>query len=105
MHDIRSCLYARLLKKQNCEFTINDLSNDDLAIDDLAIGCLGVHAIEGVDVRVATNFVKIMRRKKIARNTSSNFDFGIRSSLFFCRRLATTFMVGLKTSLAFKCPA
>ena len=31
-----------------------------------------VHAIESLDVRVATNFVKMMRKN--ARNKSSNFD-------------------------------
>ena len=30
---------------------------------DIAIGCLAVHAIESLDVRVATNFVKMMKRK------------------------------------------
>ena len=40
------------------------------------IECFGVHAIESLDVRVhvATNFVQMMKRKKIARNESSNFD-------------------------------
>ena len=50
-----------------CEFTIYDLS-----IGDLSFGCLDVHAIESLDVRVATNFVKMMR-KKVARNKSSKF--------------------------------
>ena len=35
----------------------------DLAIGDLAIGCLGVRATESLDVRVATNFVKMMRKE------------------------------------------
>ena len=49
---------------------------------DLAIGCLGVHDIawfgvhasESLDVHVATNFVKMMKRKKVARNKFSKFD-------------------------------
>ena len=48
-----------------------------LAIGDLALGCLGVRATESLDVRVATNFVKMMKRKRVARNKSSNFDTSI----------------------------
>ena len=44
---------------------------------DLANGCLGVNAIESLDVRIATKFVKMMKRKKVARNKSSNFDSSI----------------------------
>ena len=55
---------------------LNLQTNHDLSIGDLAIECFGVHAIVCLDVRVhvATNFVKMMKRKKIARNESSNFD-------------------------------
>ena len=49
-------------------FTTYDLPIGDLAIGDLAIACLGVHAIESLDVRVATNYVKMMKRKKVARS-------------------------------------
>ena len=49
----------------------------DLSIGDLAIESLGVHAIESLDVRVATNFVKMMKRKKVARNRFSNVDSSI----------------------------
>ena len=49
----------------------------DLATGDLAMECLGVHAIESLDVRVANNFVKIKKRKKVARNKSFNFDSSI----------------------------
>ena len=45
----------------------------DLAIGDLSIGCLGVHTVESLDVRVATNFVKMMKMKEVARNKSSIF--------------------------------
>ena len=56
--------------------TNHDLAIGDLAIGDLAIECFGVHGIESLDVRVrvATNFVKMMMRKKTARNESSNVD-------------------------------
>ena len=49
----------------------------DLATGDLAIVCLGVHAIESLDVRVATNFLKMMKMTKVARNKFSNFDSSI----------------------------
>ena len=49
----------------------------DLASSDLAIGCLGVHAIESLDVCVATNIVKMMKRKKVERSKSSNFDSSV----------------------------
>ena len=42
--------------------------------------CLGVHAIESLDVRVPTNSVKMMKRNKVARSKSSNFDSFSRSS-------------------------
>ena len=48
-----------------------------LAIGDLAIGCLGVHAIETLDVRVATIFMKRMKKKKVVINKSSNSDSSI----------------------------
>ena len=71
-HTRKSLLLACETLLKICEITIGDL-----AIGDLANGCLGVDAIESLDVRVATNFVKMMRRKKIARNRSSNFDSSI----------------------------
>ena len=40
--------------KESVAFTF--CTSCDLAIGDLASGCLGVHAIESLDVRVATNF-------------------------------------------------
>ena len=46
----------------------------DLTTCDLAIGCLGVHVIESLDVRGATDFEKMMKRKKVARSKSSYFD-------------------------------
>ena len=51
--------------------------------------CVGVHAIESFDVRVdvATNFVKMMKRKKIARNEPYNFDSTSPISLAILRRL------------------
>ena len=55
----------------------------------LAIGDLGVHAIESLGVRVATNFVKMMKmkRKKVARNDSSNFDSSILILLAMLHRM------------------
>ena len=50
------------------------------ASGDLVIECLGVH------VRVATKFVKMMKRKKVARNESSNSDSSIQISLAILRR-------------------
>ena len=58
-----------------------------ISIGDLAIGCLGVHAIESLDVRVATKFVKMMKRKKVERNKSSNFDSSILILLAVLRRM------------------
>ena len=117
------------------EFTIYDLSMGDLAISDLAIGdlaigCLGVRAIESLDVRVrvATNFVEVMKRKKIATSKFSNLDSSILNSArnyssnglclilsFFgieefcrpcsCRRLVRIFVVGSKSLLALIGPA
>ena len=69
-------------------FTICDLAIGDLAIGNLAIECLGVHAIESLDdVRVATNFVKMMRRKRFARNKVSNLDSTIPILLVVPRRM------------------
>ena len=106
----RQCLYAKLSKKKNgvtisglsignlvgpwtgpsqsvssCGLNLqtnHDLGIGDLAICDLVVECVGVHAIQSLDVRVhvATNFVK-MKRKKFARNKSSNFDSTFRISL------------------------
>ena len=69
--------------------TLVGVAIGDLAIGDLAIECFGVHTIESLDVRVhvATNFVKMMERKKIARNESSNIDSTIRISLAILRRM------------------
>ena len=62
--------------------TNHDLAIGDLAIGDIAIECFGVHAIESLDVRVhvATKFVKMMKRKKVAINRFSNFDTSIFNS-------------------------
>ena len=54
---------------------------------DLAIGDLGVDAIESLDVGVASNFVKMMKRKKVARNRSSNFDSSISILLAMLHRV------------------
>ena len=56
---------------------------------DLAIGDLGVHAIECLHVRVVTNFVKMMKKKKVARNTSSNFDSCILFLLAMLHRMVS----------------
>ena len=45
----------------------------DLAIGDLATECLGVRAIESLDVRVATIVVKMMKRT-FATSRLSNFN-------------------------------
>ena len=66
--------------KESVAFTLAttcEITMGDLAISDLAIECLDVHAIECLDVRVATIVVKMMKRKKVARNTSSFFDSSI----------------------------
>ena len=101
-----------------CDLAIGDLAIGDIAFGDLAIGC---H-----DVRVATNFVKMMKRKKVARNKSSKLDssilillailhrvslpctlflrkIGILSSLFLSQ--TRTCAAGLKSFLAFTGPA
>ena len=85
----------------------------NLSIGDLTIQCLGVHATESLDVCVANNFVRMMTKKKVARNKSSNSNsarstssnglglilsfFGIKEFCFpcSCRRLARIFVVGL----------
>ena len=56
---------AKWLPHRSCKETVAfALSTTcDLATGDLAIGCLAVHAIESLDVRVATNFVKMIKRK------------------------------------------
>ena len=56
--------------------TTFDLAIADLASGDLDIECLGVHAIQCLDVCVASNFVK-MKKKKVARKKSSNLDSSI----------------------------
>ena len=53
---------------------------------DLAIKCLGVHAIESLDVRVAAKFVKMMK-KKAARNKFSNLDSSILILLALLHRM------------------
>ena len=89
--------------------------------------CVLVFTPLSLDVRVATNYVKMMKMKKVARNKSSNFDSSIlillavvhrmvfSSFSFFgikelcrpcsCRRLARIVVVGLKSFLAFIGPA
>ena len=80
--------------KKSCEFTIYDLSIGDLAsplqrsvswrgkmhfdhaIGGLAIRCLGVHAIESLGVDVATNVVRMMKRK-FATSRFSNLGSAI----------------------------
>ena len=59
----------------------------DLAIGDLAIKCLGVHATESLGVRVATNFVKMIKRKQVARSKSSNLDLSIQILLAVLHRM------------------
>ena len=54
---------------------------------DLAVECLGVHAMESLDVRVATNFLKMMNRKKVARNRFSHFDSSILTLLAMLHRM------------------
>ena len=68
---------------------LNLQTNHDIAIGDLAIECFGGQAIERLDVRVhvATNFVEMMKRKKIAGNESSKFDSTIPISLAILRRM------------------
>ena len=48
---------------------------------DLAIECPGVHAIGSIDVRVATNFVTMMKRR------FSNLDSAIPGLLAMLRRV------------------
>ena len=57
--------------KESAAFAV--FTTCDLAICDLAIGSLGVHAIESLDVRVATNSVKMMKRNKVARKKPLQF--------------------------------
>ena len=68
---------------------LNLQTNHDLANGDIAVDCFGAHAIESLDVQVhvATNFSKMMKWKKIARNKSSNFDSTIQSSVAILRRM------------------
>ena len=73
--------------------TNHDLAIGDLAIGDLAVECFDVHAIESLDFRVhvATNFVKMLKRKKIAGNKSSNFDSAVLISLaILCRMVSAS---------------
>ena len=87
MHDSRQCLYGETFEKI-FEFTIYHRSVGDLAIDDI-----GVYATESLDVRVrvATNFVKMMR-KKIARNKSSYVDSPILILLAVLHRMVFTLL-------------
>ena len=66
----------------NCGLNLQTNHDCGLAIGDIAIECFGVHAIESLDVRVhvATKFVKMMKRKKVAINRFSNFDTSIFNS-------------------------
>ena len=61
------------------------LAIECLAIGVLAIECLGVHAMESLDVRVATYFVKM--RKKVARNRFYSSDSSIVIMLAMLRRM------------------
>ena len=72
---------------------LNLQTTHDLAICDLAIECFGVNDIESLDVRVraATNFVTMMKRRKMARNRSSNVDSSIIISLAILRRIVFSF--------------
>ena len=67
----------------------HDLASCDLVLGDLAIECFAVHAIQSLDVRVlvVTNFAKMIKRKKIARNGSSTFDSSILISLAILHRM------------------
>ena len=106
--------------KESVAFTLSinrDLTIYGLSVGDLDIECLGVHATESLDVRVATNIVK-MKRKKFARNMSSKSNsarstsssglclilsfFGIKEFCrpCSCRRLARIFVVGLNFLLS-----
>ena len=66
-------------KSHSHSLTICDLTIGALAIGDLAIECLaiGVHVLDSLEVRAATNFVKMMKRKRIVRNRFSCFGFTI----------------------------
>ena len=57
--------------------TAGDVVIGDLAIGDLTIECLGVRAIESLDVRVAIIVVKMMKRKMVATSRFSNVDASI----------------------------
>ena len=76
----------------------------DLAIGDLAIECLGIHAIESLDVRVATNFVKMMKRKRFARNKVSNFGSTIPILLAVPRRKVFASFLSFFGMKEFCCP-
>ena len=125
VHDSRLCSPQAVSSCGLNLQTNHGLATGDFATGNLAVECLGVHAIESLDVRVATNFVKIMKRKKIARNESSNFDSTILILLAMlhwmvfalsflrnkgicrpcsCRGLARIFVVGPKSFLAFVGP-
>ena len=66
-------------KSHSHSLTICDLAIGDLAIGDLAIDCLaiGVHVLDSLEVRAATYFVKMMKKKKIVRNRFSSFGLTI----------------------------
>ena len=94
---------------------------------DLAIECFGVRAIDGLDVRVATIVVRMMKRKKVATRRFSNlgsvtpvlfamlhWNFFVSLSFFGmkefcrpcpCRRLVRIFFVVLKSFRALIGPA
>ena len=73
-----------------CDLSIGDLTIDDLAIGDHAVGCLGVFMPLKVLMFVfATNIVKMMKRKKVARNRSSNFDSSILILLAMLHRMVS----------------
>ena len=74
-------------KSHSHSLTICDLAIGDLAIGDLATDCLaiGVHVLDSLEVRAVTNFVKMMKRKRIVRNRFSCFGFTILISLVVLR--------------------
>ena len=63
--------------KDSVAFTL--FTTHDLAIGD--------HAIESLDVRVATNYVKMMKRKKVAGNKFFIFDSSIQIVLAMLHRM------------------
>ena len=76
------------------DLSIGNLAIGDVAIERLAIECLpiGVHFLEGLEVVVPTNFVNVMKRKRIVRSKFSNF--GLTTSIFLvdlCQMVSASF--------------